>query len=175
MLDVEPATSAVALLGLSVTGIDPDPKSLAFARKEGGKVAYLQGSALSLPFSDDSFDASVAITSLCFINDPVLALQEIWRVTRSTCVIGMLNKQSLLYREKHTQGSYRHVHWIMSKILRKEWIPELSPPPRQSSIYSALFLPRGNGISRWVESWMPNRLSWGGFLFVRLMKNDEMP
>lgn len=58
-----------ARLGLSVTGIDPDPKSLAFARKEGGKVVYLQGSALSLPFSDDSFDATVAITSLVFLKN----------------------------------------------------------------------------------------------------------
>ena len=162
-------------LGLSVTGIDPDPKTLDFARQEGGEVAYLQGSALELPFSDDSFDDTVAITSLCFIDDPVLALQEIWRVTRGTCVIGMLNERSLLYREKHTHGSYRQAHWITPKILRKEWIPALSPPPRQVSIRSALFLPSGNRIARWVESWMPNRLPWGGFLVVRLTKNDEMP
>jgi len=147
--------------------------TLEFARQEGGDVTYLQGSALSLPFSDDSFDAAVAITSLCFINDPVLALQEIWRVTRNNCVIGMLNQQSLLYREKHAHGSYRQAHWITPKILRKQWIPALSPPPKQFSIRSALFLPKGNGIDRWVESWTPNRLPWGGFLVVRLTKNDE--
>lgn len=160
---------------LSVTGIDPDPGAIAFARGEGGEATYLQGSALSLPFSDDSFDATIAITSLCFIDDPVLALQEIWRVTRGTCVIGMLNKRSLLYREKHTHGSYRQAHWITPKILRKQWIPALSPPPKQFSIRSALFLPRGNGIARWVETWVPNRLPWGGFLVLRLTKNDETP
>ncbi|MBW9264972.1 MAG: class I SAM-dependent methyltransferase [Candidatus Thiodiazotropha sp. (ex. Lucinisca nassula)] len=162
-----------AHLGLSVTGIDPDPRAIAFARGEGNEVTYLQGSALSLPFSDDSFDNTAAITSLCFIDDPVLALQEIWRVTRCSCVIGMLNKRSLLYREKHTHGSYRQAHWITSKILREEWIPALSPPPRQFSIRSAVFLPRGNGISRWVETWMPTRLPWGGFLVMQLTKNNE--
>jgi len=164
-----------ARLDLSVTGIDPDPRAIAFAREEGRGVTYLQGNALSLPFSDDSFDDSVAITSLCFIDDPVLALQEIWRMTRGICVIGMLNKRSLLYREKHTRGSYRQAHWITSKTLRKEWIPALSPPPRQFSIRSALFLPRGNVIARWVETWVPNQLPWGGFLVVRLTKNDETP
>lgn len=164
-----------ARLGLSVTGIDPDPGAIAFAREEGCGVSYLQGNALSLPCSDDSFDNSVAITSLCFIDDPVLALQEIWRVTRGTCLIGMLNKQSLLYREKHTHGSYRQAHWITPKILRKQWIPALSPPPIQFSIRSALFLPRGKGIARWVETWVPNRLPWGGFLVLRLTKNNETP
>jgi len=39
-----------AQLGLSVTGIDPDPATLKFARTKGEDVRYMQGSVLELPF-----------------------------------------------------------------------------------------------------------------------------
>ena len=44
------------------------------------------------------------MTSLCFIDDPLPALREMWRVTRHALVLGLLNRHSLLHREKHGQG-----------------------------------------------------------------------
>lgn len=95
-----------ARLGLSVTGIDPDPEVLDFAGAQEGHVDYMQGSALQLPFPDNAFDCTIAITSLCFIDDPVRALRERWRVTRHSLMLGLLNRHSLLHRRKHGRGGY---------------------------------------------------------------------
>lgn len=58
LLDVGCGTShfsrRFAQLSLSVSGIDPDSKAIAFAREQDSKVAYLQGSALDLTFPDDA-------------------------------------------------------------------------------------------------------------------------
>ena len=59
-----------ARIGLSVTGIDPDPAVLRCARTQGSDVHYLQVNAQELPFSDNAFDYMIAVTSLCFIDEP---------------------------------------------------------------------------------------------------------
>lgn len=156
--------------GVVVTGIDPDPGAIAFARAQPGDIAFLQGSALSLPFSDNRFDSVAAITSLCFVEEPVTALQEMWRVTRRTLVLGLLNRHSLLYRQRDTHASYRRAHWNTPGQIRRDWIPALIPAPAETRILSALFLPRGNAMARWVEGWMPNRFPWGGFIALALTK-----
>ena len=54
LLDIECGTGLFsrrfAQLGLSVTGIDPDPATLKFARTQGEDIRYMQGSALELPY-----------------------------------------------------------------------------------------------------------------------------
>ncbi|MFC1685159.1 class I SAM-dependent methyltransferase, partial [Pseudomonadota bacterium] len=93
--------------GLAVTGLDPGQTSLEYAAALGSGIHYLQGDAQSLPFADDSFDCVTAITSLCFVSDPLLALKEMWRVTRQSLVLGLLNRHSLLYLCKRYIGGYR--------------------------------------------------------------------
>ncbi|HYA37453.1 MAG TPA: class I SAM-dependent methyltransferase, partial [Candidatus Methylomirabilis sp.] len=60
--------------GLRVAGIDPDPAMLDFARRLGGGVDYLRGSATALPVADGTYDFVTAVTSLCFIADAPGAL-----------------------------------------------------------------------------------------------------
>lgn len=93
-------TRRFSRLGLSVTGIDPDENALDYARQQNSNITYLQGSALNLPFQANSYDYTSAITSLCFITDPVQALQEMWRVSRHGMVLGLLNRHSILHRMK---------------------------------------------------------------------------
>lgn len=56
--------------------------TLIFAGMQGDDVHYVQGDSLELPFPDDAFDHTIAVTSFCFMDDPVQALREMWRVTR---------------------------------------------------------------------------------------------
>ena len=58
--------------GLAVTGIDPDTKSIDFAVQQPHDICYLQGNALALPYPDQAFDYTSAITSFCFIENPQL-------------------------------------------------------------------------------------------------------
>jgi ubiquinone/menaquinone biosynthesis C-methylase UbiE len=159
-----------ARIGLSVTGIDPDPVALKFAMMEGGNIRYMQWNALELPFCDDAFGYSVAITSLCFIEEPLQVLREMWRVTRHTLVLGLLNRHSLLHWKKKGQGGYSGARWDTAGEVLKEWIPVFTPAPTKIVVRSAIFLPQGTRIAQWSEQWLHGALPWGGFLAVGLRK-----
>ena len=156
--------------GLSVTGIDPDPAALEFACTQADDIHYLQGSALQLPFSDHAFDYTIAVTSLCFIDDPLQALREMWRVTRQTLVLGLLNRHSLLHWRKQGQGGYSGARWDTAGEVLKEWLPVLVPAPGKVEVCSAIFLPQGTRFARLGERWLPRTLRLGGFLTVGLSK-----
>ena len=157
-------------LGLSVSGIDPDPAALTFARTQGSDVHYMQGNAQKLPFSDNAFDYTIAVTSLCFIEEPLQVLREMWRVTRHAMVLGLLNRHSLLHLRKQGQGSYLGARWDTVGEITKEWLPAFTPAPGQTVLRSAIFLPQGTRIARWSEQWLPGTLPWGSFLAVGLRK-----
>ena len=158
--------------GQSVTGIDPDPKVIDFAKEQNGGITYLQGNALDLPFPDNSYDYTIAVTSLCFIDEPLLALNEMWRVTRHTLVLGLLNRHSLLYLKKRGHGSYLNARWDTAKEIVDGWLPELSTAPTEVSLRTAIFFPDGTWFARLAEQWIPARLPVGGFLAICLVKNS---
>jgi len=159
-----------ARIGLSVTGIDPDPAVLTFAGMQGNDIRYVQGNSLELPFPDNAFDYTIAVTSLCFIDDPEPALREMWRVSRRALSLGLLNRHSLLYRRKHGRGSYLGARWDTAGDVLKAWVPTLVPAPGAIVARSAVFLPQGTRMARWSEQWLPGILPWGGFLAVGLRK-----
>lgn len=101
----------VAAEGCAVTGLDPDPAMLAYARRQPGDVRYLRGRMEALPFPERSFDVVTAVTSLCFVTDQCAALREMARVARRAVVLGLLHRRSLLYLLKHDRGTYRGAHW----------------------------------------------------------------
>jgi SAM-dependent methyltransferase len=159
-----------ARLGLAVSGIDPDPAALEFAMTKGEDVRYMQGSALELPLPDYAFGYTVAVTSFCFIDTPLQALQEMWRVSRHGLALGLLNRHSLLYLKKQGRSSYLGARWDTVAEILNEWLPALSPPPTEIVVRSAIFLPQGARIAQWFEQWIPNTLPWGGFLAIGLRK-----
>ena len=163
-------TRRFAHFGLKVTGIDPDPKALEYAKKLSGEITYLLAEASKLPFADNSFDHTIAVTSLCFIGNPHHALDELWRVTRRAVVLGLLNRHSLLYRQKQGQGSYRGARWDTAAEVVKKWIPALSPEPEAVTVRSAIFLPSGGKIARCCEQMLSSSLLQGAFLAVYLEK-----
>lgn len=64
----------------SVTGIDTDAGMLLVATRLAPGVCWREGTAESLPFPDDSFDAVVSQFGLMFFDDRRKALQEMVRV-----------------------------------------------------------------------------------------------
>lgn len=71
---------------VQVTGIDLSAAQVARARKRGaalgGRVRFVEGSALSLPFDDASFDAVASVASIKHWPDPARGLAELVRVAR---------------------------------------------------------------------------------------------
>lgn len=160
-----------AAAGLRVTGLDPDPAMLDYAHRLGGGVDYLRGTATALPLPDRSYDYVTAVTSLCFIADAPRALQELWRVARHAVLLGLLNRHSLLYRQKHDRGGYRDARWDTPTDVQR-WTRRLEPAPG-ITVRSAIFLPSGGVFARAVEAVFPNMLPWGAFLAVLLCKPDH--
>ena len=153
--------------GLRAVGLDPNVSWLDFARAhEAGNEQYCAGSAESLPFSDRSFDLSVSVTALCFIDDPRPALRQILRVTRKRFAIGLLNRHSLLYLQKGRaggSGSYRSAHWHSSREIRALFA---GLPAANLKLRSAVFLAGGGPIARGVERLIPPRLLLGAFVLL---------
>jgi len=70
--------------GFDVTGVDASQASLDVAVRHdlSGKVRYLLGDALALPFADGSFDAVCAMDFLEHVEDPARVVAEAARVLK---------------------------------------------------------------------------------------------
>ncbi len=128
--------------GLHVTGVDPQPDMIRYARTQNSNVEYINGTVQRLPFENESFDFCTAVTSLCFVSEPEQALAEMWRVSRHGVVLGLLNRHSLLYWQKHGRGSYKEARWDNWNEVAK-WQSSLFPPPVSSKHRSVIFFPSG--------------------------------
>lgn len=102
--------------GAVVTALDIQQDMLAAAQmraQESGVSIELKTSSVeSLPFPDASFDVVVAITVLCFLPDPKIALREIARVLApgGILVLGEFNRFSLWAAERRIRS------WFSAKI-----------------------------------------------------------
>lgn len=158
--------------GLKVTGLDfsIDMNIYASANSEG--INYLQGDALSLPFADNSFDYVSAITSLSFMNDPEHAIAEMWRVSRKGLLLGLLNRHSLLYYMKRNSKGYQGARWDVLNTVQ-QWSNNLKPAAK-IKFCSAIYIPSGGIISRFIEKITPKQFTYAGFLAIRLEKKQEL-
>jgi SAM-dependent methyltransferase len=73
-------------------GLDLSIAALQLARKRVDEANWVGGSALDLPFANDSFDAVVCLEVLEHLHDPELALLELTRVARSWLVLSVPNE-----------------------------------------------------------------------------------
>ncbi len=156
----------------NVTGLDRDPARLAFARDHGHGEHYLVGDATALPFADGAFDVVVSVTALCFIDDWPRALSEMVRVARRRVVVGLLNRHSLLWRDKGkggARGAYRGAHWHKAGDLRATLA---ALRVRRARLRTAVSLPGGSACARLAEPLLPGCLPWGAFLAVGI---DRVP
>ncbi|HEX6685382.1 MAG TPA: class I SAM-dependent methyltransferase [Candidatus Limnocylindrales bacterium] len=87
ILDAGTGSGTVARLAAdrtaSVTAVDAEPDMVALARRNVPEAEVRQGVLPDLPFPDGEFDAAVANFVLNHTGDPVAALAELRRVTRS--------------------------------------------------------------------------------------------
>ncbi|MEC4682849.1 MAG: class I SAM-dependent methyltransferase [Nitrospirota bacterium] len=149
--------------GFETVGIDPDPGYLTLAKsRQKNQGMYLQGDVRSLPFRNRSFDFAVAVTSLCFVSEMSLALSEMARVTRNRFALGLLNRQSLLFREKWEKGGYKGARWDTAGEVRTM----ISDLATGIDVKSAIFFPSGTFVSRTLERVIPPNLLYGGFLVI---------
>lgn len=160
-------TRQLTRAGLRVTGIDSDRAAIAYAQRHAAAdETYLVGDARALTFPDRHFDYVVAMTSLCFIADDVQALAEMARVARRRIALGLLNRRSLLYRQKGRgggAGAYRGAHWHTPREVHRLFAQAGLPKP---TLRSAIFLPGGSPVAQRIEGILPQRMLLGAFLLA---------
>ena len=159
-----------ANMGLKVTALDPNQAALDYARQQGENVHYLSANALSLPFPKDSFDYVSAITSLCFVESPQQALQEMWRVTRRGLLLGLLNKHSLLYWQKRHSRSYAGARWDRITVVKK-WVETLEPEPSRISVSNGVLVAGSGKLSVLAERTLGKLLPFGAFIAMYIEKS----
>lgn len=150
--------------GLIVTGLDPNPEWLAYARahSEPG-IRWIEGDARQLPFDDCGFDCVVSVAALCFVPDERRAVAEMLRVARRRFAIGWLNRASLLHRQKAGRGAYRGAAWHTPGEVRSFFA---GLPVANLALTSAVFLPGGGALARNLEAALPNQLLGGALLIA---------
>ena len=153
--------------GIAVTGLDRSGGSLEFAsRRSPGAIRYVQGDACRLPFRDRGFDHAIAVTSLCFVDDWTRAVAELVRVSRRGFAVGLLNRRSLLWRDKGRgggSGAYAGARWDEADTVLRA----LRPLALEAvDVRTAVYLPSGSSLARVAERIIPDRVPWGAFLAV---------
>ncbi len=157
--------------GLQVTGLDTDSAMIEFSQTKESQVKYIEGDALALPFSDNSFDYCSAITSLCFIAEPEKAIAEMLRVSRCGVILGLLNRHSLFHILKKNSTGYQGARWdTVSEI--KKWCHKIKPEMK-IMIKSAVLIPSAGIIARSLESLVPYYFPYASFLAVEIEKKTN--
>jgi phosphatidylethanolamine/phosphatidyl-N-methylethanolamine N-methyltransferase len=79
--------------GVRVVGVDLSHKMMDEARKKhvSADITFKVADLCNLDFPDHSFDAAASGFTLCVVNDPVRALEEILRVTKPGAFIAILD------------------------------------------------------------------------------------
>jgi phosphatidylethanolamine/phosphatidyl-N-methylethanolamine N-methyltransferase len=79
--------------GVHVVGVDLSHKMMDEARKKhvSANITFKLSDMCNLDFLDNSFDAAASGFTLCVVNDPVRALEEIIRVTKPGALIAILD------------------------------------------------------------------------------------
>lgn len=110
-------TRRLADSGATVTGIDADPEMLAAARLEAPAATFVQGDVTALPFAEASFDLSLAVTVLCFVEDPQRAVSEL--------VLAELGRYSLWVAWRRIKGWRGSGAWKQARFYTSRELAQL--------------------------------------------------
>jgi len=111
-------TTDLLARGTRVTGLDLSLPMLRRANSKGyAGLELLQGDMRRLPFPEGSFDKTVSITALEFIESGNQAIDELFRVTKKggTIVVATLNRLSSWAVQREAKGKKGHA--LFSKVV----------------------------------------------------------
>ena len=95
-----------APLGIRM-GVEPSAHMAQIARERG--IDVIVGVAEALPLPDESFDFALMVTTICFVDDALKSLREIWRILKpgGYVLVGFVDRESELgcFYERNRQKS----------------------------------------------------------------------
>jgi ubiquinone/menaquinone biosynthesis C-methylase UbiE len=146
----------VSQRGGKVFGLDRSLPMLEAARtraiSSGACVSWCQGAAQSLPFRDTSFDLVLAVTALCWIPEPVVALKEMNRVLRpgGAVIVGELGSCSLWALARRFRGWLGTSNWNGAHFWTARELRELLVRAglRAGDVRDAVYYPPSETLTR---------------------------
>lgn len=122
-------TLELANQGVNAVGIDSSFDMAVFAKmkaeRNGLKTSFVVGNVEAMPFKNDVFDGALSITTLCFVSNTEMTVDEIKRVVKpeGDLVLGELNRLSywaVLRRIKalFKKSSYRRASFFSLQKLK---------------------------------------------------------
>lgn len=133
-------------------GIDPSEKMLKYAKKRN--ISVKKAYAENLPFKDKSFDSTLFITSICFIDNPQKAISEAYRVLsdEGNIIIAFIDRESTigqnLEKEKNNSKFYQPAKFFSVEEVK---ILLESNNLKITEIYQTLISPSENKIEEPVK------------------------
>ena len=155
-------------------GLDISADMLKVARKKGLRRLVL-GDAHRLPFSSNSVDAVLFVTSLEFMREPVKALAEAVRVSRELLVVAFLNRRSLLCTFRRIKAVFKESVYAGARFLTFKDVERMALEAGRVARKQVVFTGRQTTlnlcvdgiVSRKLESLLGFSLRFGGFAVAK--------
>jgi len=129
--------------GFEVTGVDVSERMIDIAKSKNISNASFQvADGHSLPFADDSFDVTAAITTLEFVRDAESVIQEMVRCTRKPAgqlLIGTLN---VLARVNRNRKQNFESSYAKAQLFSPSQLKQLLARYGETCVITAGFIPR---------------------------------
>jgi len=129
--------------GFEVTGVDVSEPMIKIAQgKNIASVSFQIADGHSLPFKDNSFDVAAAITTLEFVGNAELVLQEMARCTRKPCgqlLIGVLNALAPLNRNRQQNPESLYAK---ARLFSPDQLKRLLSKYGKTKLFTVGFIPR---------------------------------
>jgi len=105
--------------GFTVTGLDISQRMIDIARSKSNRsISYFVSDAHRLPFPDETFDVTAAITTIEFTRNPAGVIREMVRCTRNpggVVLFGVLNCCAWINKKRRNKGVPKYADaWFLS-------------------------------------------------------------
>lgn len=165
-----------------VVGVDADPSMLGAARVRvraaGVSVGFHEGRIEALPFPDGSFDVVLAVTVLCFVRDPPVAVKEAARVIApgGALVLGELARFSVWAARRRVRGWLGDRTWRDARFWSRRELARLAESAGLDveALRGAVHFPPAPSAARLLAAAEPALSRWhapgAAFLALRARK-----
>jgi len=156
-------------LGIKV-GVEPSEKMAEISRNRG--IQVYEGVAEQLPFSDETFDFVLLVTTICFVDDLEESFKEAYRVlkTEGFIIVGFVDKESELGKRYQLKREKSKFYKDATFYSVKEVVDFLRKTNFENIVIRQTVFPSRNGRIDSVE----DGYGKGSFVIIKAIKQTNL-